>query len=87
MLRANPRGGRPMAAIGSLDWDETYPNLQYKLGYCGCGKKILATPLELEELVGRFKGFKTRHYDERIPFRKRIALRLGGKWVIDKDKV
>jgi len=49
-----------MTKLGAIDWDETYAGFQYKLGYCVCGKKILATSDELQEVVTSFGYLETR---------------------------
>lgn len=51
MLRRNPKGGNAMSKIGAIDWDDSRREFQYKLGYCSCGSKILATKDEVEEIV------------------------------------
>lgn len=71
MLRANPHGGRPIGKLGKIDWDSSYPGFQYKLGYCECGKKVLATPDELTEIVNTFEYLIER---ERVI--KRLAIYL-----------
>lgn len=53
MLKKNPKGGKPMK-LGAIDWHSTLAGFRYKLGYCECGEKILATPDELEEIVNAF---------------------------------
>lgn len=65
-----------MSRIGAIDWDETINHFQYKLGYCACGKKILATPDEVREIANTFEGFRTK-----IPLRRRIALRLAKRLI------
>jgi hypothetical protein len=46
--------------LGSIDWDATCGGFQYKIGYCGCGAKVLASSEELTELVGEFGYMASR---------------------------
>jgi hypothetical protein len=77
MLRSNPLGGRPMKALGAVDWDETRRGFQHKLGYCTCGKKVLATTEELEEITTHF-GYLVRK-ERGLP--RRIAIGLLNRLV------
>lgn len=58
--------------LGAIDWDATCGGFQYKIGYCGCGAKVLATGEELTELVGEFGYMATR----RRRMMKNVALYL-----------
>lgn len=49
-----------MNKLGAIDWDATTAGFQYKLGYCQCGAKILATGEELAEIVEEFGSLSTR---------------------------
>ena len=62
MLRQNPKGGKPLARYGGIDWDETYAGFQYKLGYCQCSKKILVTADELAQIVNTFSYMSKKRY-------------------------
>ncbi len=51
-----------MTDLGSIDWDESKKGFQHKLGYCECGKKILATSEELDDIIAYYgtPGLKRR---------------------------
>lgn len=60
LLKKNPKGGKPMTGYGAISYDESSPGFQYKLGYCRCGKAILATPKEIGELATAFRYLAKR---------------------------
>lgn len=64
-----------MTRLGAIDWGKGQYSFQYKLGYCPCGDKILATPDELREIIEAF-GFLTAREPGTI--RKMISGLLRG---------
>lgn len=46
--------------LGAIDWGEGYSGFQFKLGYCKCGEKVLATGDELTEIVEAFNYLERR---------------------------
>jgi len=66
-----------MTKLGGIDWDETMRGFQHRLGYCECGKKVLATTEELEEITERF-GYLAQ---QRRGLPRRIAIKLLNRLV------
>lgn len=96
LMSHNPTGGRPKR-IGSVifaddDRQSTYEvdqikeetSIRYMLGYCVCGRKIIAGEKRAAVLAAAFEKRNIKAKIPMVPLRLRIARRLVSGVAVDK---
>lgn len=79
VTRANLNGGRPLRGY-PLTEDQRTGFLGYKLGYCsGCNEPVSIRTVDIKDVVNHFGLVIEEKEGDRISFRQKVILWLGGR--------